>query len=245
MTSPHRARPAVDLNADLGEGVGDDAAMLTLVTSASIACGGHAGDDASMRATTRLAVANLVRIGAHPSYEDREHFGRRALDVAPHLLRDQLTTQVRTLARHAEANRGRIGYLKPHGALYNTAMADDGVASVILDVASAALATPLPVMCLPGSRVQTLARQRAHPVITEGFADRAARPDGTLVPRSEPGAVLTDPAQIAARVLDLAGAVDSICLHGDTPGAVQLAMAARGALIHAGHTLSLHNPLAP
>lgn len=238
------ARHAVDLNADLGEGTGDDASMLALVTSASIACGGHAGDDASMRVTTRLAIANLVRIGAHPSYEDREHFGRRPLEVAPHVLRVQLTSQVRALASHAEASGGRVGYLKPHGALYNTAMADDGVASVILDVADTALATPLPVMCLPGSRVQAIALQRARPVITEGFADREMRA-GRLVPRSEPGAVLTEPDQVAGRALELSQSVDSICVHGDTPGAIQLAMAARAALIGAGVTLGQHNPLAP
>lgn len=233
----------VDLNADLGEGIGDDAAMLTVVTSTSIACGGHAGDEASMREAVCGAVAHGVRIGAHPSYVDREHFGRRDLTVDPAILRTQLTDQVRTLAQIAEDSGAHLAYLKPHGALYNTAMVHDGVASLVLDVAEVALTNALPVMCLPGSRLEALASERGHATITEGFADRAMRADGTLVPRTEPGAVLTEPAQIAQQVVDLAGEVDSICLHGDTPGALSLARAARSALERAGVTVATpHRP---
>lgn len=229
----------VDLNADLGEGIGDDAAMLALVSSASIACGGHAGDEATMREAVRHAVAHRVRIGAHPSYPDREHFGRRPLTLDPTTLRTLLTEQVRSLAQIAHDGGAHVSYLKPHGALYNTAMTHDAVATVVLDVAETALATPMPVMCLPGSRLRALAIGRGIATITEGFADRAMRPDGTLVPRSQPGAVLHEPEQIAARVVELAGRVESICLHGDTPGAVELARAARRALESAGVDVSV------
>lgn len=233
----------LDLNADLGEGMGDDEAMLAVVTSASVACGGHAGDVATMRATLLLARERGVVVGAHPSYVDREHFGRRGIEVPPDLLHEQLTAQVRDLAEVATAVGSRIAFLKPHGALYNRAMVDDGVARVVLDVAGHALGTRLPVLALPGSRISLLARAVGIRVVHEAFADRTERPDGTLVPRDEPGAVLHDPAAVARRVQELAvrgldgSGPETICLHGDTPGAVTLAHAARDALTLAGVTV--------
>lgn len=225
---------SVDLNADLGEGVGDDAEILDVVTSTSIACGGHRGDPASMREAAGLAHARGVVVGAHPSYVDREGFGRRRLDVAPDVLLQQLLTQVRDLETQARAVGTGVRFLKAHGALYNAAMVDDGVARVVLEAARSALGAALPVLGLPGSVLHRLADDAGVPFVTEGFTDRAYAADGTLVPRSEPGAVLTDPDEVAARVPQLAGHARTLCVHGDSPDAVVLARAARDGLIGAG-----------
>jgi len=227
----------IDLNADLGEGMGQDEALLAVVSSASIACGGHAGDRSSMTTAVRAALAHGVTIGAHPSYRDHEHFGRRALDVEPEVLLADLLEQVRELAQIAKEQGGQVTYLKPHGALYNTAMADELVARVVLDAAATALDEPLAVLCLPGSVVERLAGERGLVSVRESFADRASTPDGALMPRAIPGAVLHGVEEIVARVPELIATGRSICVHGDTPGAVQIARAVRASLEQEGVTI--------
>ncbi|WP_415032371.1 LamB/YcsF family protein [Gordonia sp. (in: high G+C Gram-positive bacteria)] len=237
----------IDLNADLGEGVGDDEAMLGVVTSANIACGFHAGSPTLLARTCGQAHERGVAIGAQVSYPDREGFGRRYMAMDPEDLRSDIVYQVGALAALASAAGSRVTYVKPHGALYNTVVADEEQAAAV--VAAVRSVDPgLAVMGLPNSLVLALARDAGLPVITEAFADRGYRPDGTLVPRTEAGALLTDSAQIARRVVELVttgtltavdGSVitvdaESICLHGDTPGAVEHATRTRDALLAAG-----------
>lgn len=245
--------PTIDLNSDLGESygdaiVGDDAVMMPLVTSANLACGAHGGDPVTMAAACAAAVAHGVAIGAHPSYDDRAGFGRRDLEVAPAVLAAQLRAQLATLTAAAEAAGGRVRYLKPHGALYNRIVHNPARAAVVAD---AAAAEGVPLMGMPGSAAERAAAAAGIPFLAEGFADRAYRADGSLVPRSEPGAVLHDPDLIAARAVRLAldGVVEtvdgslialpvrSLCVHGDTPGAVAIARAVRRALLDAGLAL--------
>ncbi|ACQ79636.1 LamB/YcsF family protein [Beutenbergia cavernae DSM 12333] len=228
------AASTVDLNADLGEGVGDDAAMLDVVTSASIACGGHAGDADTMRVACERALERGVTVGAHPSYEDREGFGRRPQDVDWLALAHALQRQVRDLEEAATAVGTHVAYLKPHGALYHAAASDPRHAGAVLVAAHESLDRVLPVLGLPGSVLERAAADAGVRFVPEAFADRASTPDGQLVPRSEPGAVLTDPDGVADHVLALAPAARSICVHGDTPGAVAIARAARAALEGAG-----------
>jgi UPF0271 protein len=220
----------VDLNADVGEGFPDDDALLALVTSASVACGFHAGSAETMRAACRSAAAHGVAVGAHPSYRDREGFGRRPLDVPPQVVRDEVAEQVAALAEAAAAAGTSVRYVKPHGALYHRATVDPGTAVAIVEAVGG-----LPVLALPGSE---LLRQAGAQGVVEGYADRGYLPDGQLVPRGEPGAVL-DPAAAAAQAVRLAseGRVASLCVHGDSPGAAALATAVRAALVAAGFEL--------
>lgn len=250
----------MDLNADLGESfgawsMGDDAAMLDVVSSANIACGFHAGDPLTMRHTVALAAERGVRIGAHVSYRDRVGFGRRFIDVAPAELAAEILYQVGALEAVCRAAGTRVAYVKPHGALYNTVVHHQAqaaaVVSAILDYDPS-----LPLMGLPGGLAERLAARAGLPTIAEAFADRGYTASGTLVPRGEPGAVLDDPAEVAARMVALVttGMVtasdgsrvridaQSICVHGDTPGAVALARAVRRALADAGVTVA---PFAP
>lgn len=245
--------PTIDLNSDLGETygpaiIGDDARMMPLVTSANLACGAHGGDPMTMAAACAAAVKHGVVIGAHPSYDDREGFGRRDLDVDLSVLAVQLHTQLATLRAAAEAAGGSVRYLKPHGALYTRIARDERHAAVVVAVAGEA---GLPLMGMPGSAVERAAAAAGIPFIAEGFADRAYYADGTLVPRSEPGAVLHDAGSIAERAVRIAvdgvvQAVDgsvialpvrSLCVHGDTLGAVGIARAVRVALLRAGVAL--------
>ncbi|WOC11747.1 LamB/YcsF family protein [Gordonia sp. MP11Mi] len=240
-----RAHSVIDLNADLGEGVGDDAAMMPLISSANIACGFHAGTPTALREACAAAVAFDVRIGAQVSYPDRTGFGRRFMDIAPDDLIADVLYQVGALRALAESVGGTVEYVKPHGALYNAVVSDEQQARAVVE---AVAYTGLPVMCLPGSAVQRLAIDADVPVITEAFADRGYTSEGTLVPRTEPGALLHDSAAIADRVVTLActgliTAVDgtqieadamSVCLHGDTEGALAHARAVRDALADAG-----------
>ncbi|MYR08463.1 5-oxoprolinase subunit PxpA [Gordonia sp. SID5947] len=241
----------IDLNADLGEGVGDDAAMLGVVTSANVACGFHAGTPAELMATCRAAVDAGVRIGAQVSYPDRSGFGRRFMDVAPDELTADIIYQIGALEGVARAVGAEVSYVKPHGALYNSIVSHDVQAGAVV-AAIVELGRSLPLMGLPGSVVLRRAEEAGIPIIAEAFADRAYRPDGTLVPRTEQGAVLTDSDEIARRVVGLVAdgtvtAVDgsvivvdaeSVCLHGDTPGAVGHARAVRDALREAGVSVS-------
>ncbi len=211
---------AIDLNADLGEGYGDDDALLEIVTSASVACGFHAGDADTMRRTCEAAAERGVRIGAHVSYHDREGFGRGALEVPLDRLEAQVRAQVEVLAGF-----GTVVFVKAHGALYHRAAADRAVAEVIV-----AAAGELLVVGPPGTVLLDVAGHRG---IAEGFADRAYAADGGLVDRSRPGALLSGQAALdQARAL--AASVDTLCVHGDTPGAVELARAVRRTLEAAG-----------
>jgi UPF0271 protein len=238
---------SIDLNCDLGEeldawepGVdGLDAQLLGIVTSANVACGFHAGDERVMAQVCRTAAARGVVVGAHVSYADREHFGRRFLDVPPGDLRSQVAEQVAILQRVAVANGTRVAYVKPHGALYNTVVHHEEQAAAVVDAIGS-----LPVVGLPGSAVLALAAARGLRTVTEAFADRGYRRDGTLVPRGEPGDLVTDESEVAARVVrlatsglvrgadgvDVAVTAESVCVHSDTPGAVLLAARVRAAL---------------
>lgn len=242
-----RAVAVIDLNADLGETVdgvptGDDAAMFALISSASIACGGHAGDAASMRIAVAQAVPRCVAIGAHPSYPDRAGFGRTRLAMTAPALRDSLDTQLAALA----AAGADIRYVKPHGALYHAVRDDRAHAHALVGAVVAlsdTLGRAVPLLGLEGE-IAVAAARAGLPFRREAFLDRGYRADGSLVGRDEPGALLHDPALVAARAVRLAreGVVDaidgtpvaadaaSLCLHGDSPGAVAMARAVRAAL---------------
>jgi UPF0271 protein len=232
--------PTVDLNSDLGESfgawlLGDDLAMLDLVTSANIACGFHAGDPLTIDRTVTAAAARGVRIGAQVSYPDLVGFGRRYMEVAPDALTADVLYQIGALDAFARAAGTQVAYVKPHGALYNRIASDEPQALAVC-TAIARYAGALPLLTLPGSVAAGVAEQLNVPVVLEGFADRRYTAAGRLVPRTESGAVLTDPAAVAAQALELAheGPVRSICVHGDTAGAVALAQAIRTALDGAG-----------
>ena len=243
---------SVDLNADLGEGfghwrLGDDEALLDIVTSANVACGFHAGDPSTMHRICATAVQRGVAIGAQVGYRDLAGFGRRRIDYDPDELRDDVLYQIGALAAFCRVAGGRVGYVKPHGALYNTAAVDEGQAGAVV-AAVRAYDPTLPVLCQPGSVLARQATAGGLTVVGEGFADRGYRPDGRLMPRSEPGAVLHDPDAVLARAVRMAvdGVVEtgdgqlvpvpvaSICVHGDTPGAVDLATRVRAGLRDAG-----------
>jgi 5-oxoprolinase (ATP-hydrolysing) subunit A len=228
-----RSGAQVDLNADLGEEVTDDSALLALVTSANVACGYHAGNPAVMRAVCEQAAERGVRVGAQVSYRDREGFGRRRLDVPPDVLAAQVAEQVGLLSDAASGVGTAVVYLKPHGALYNRVVDDEAQAAAVL-----AGSGDLPVLGLPGSRLLALARDAGRRAFDEAFPDRGyvEGPDRVrrLQPRDVPGAVLTDPAEIGRRAVALAPGVDSVCVHGDGPTAVAAACAVRRALVGAG-----------
>jgi UPF0271 protein len=242
----------IDLNADLGEGFGawtsgDDDALLPIVTSANVACGFHAGDPSIMRRVCARAVEHGVAIGAQVGYRDLAGFGRRRIEMPPAELTADVLYQLGALDAFARAAGDRVRYLKPHGALYNTAVTDPVSAQAIVD-ALAVWEMPLPVLTLPGSQLALAAQGAGLPVIIEAFVDRGYLADGSLQPRGQAGAVLTDPAAIGARVTRLVttseleaadGTVlslspQSLCVHGDTAGAVAIAGAVRAALQAAG-----------
>jgi UPF0271 protein len=237
----------LDLNADVGEGMGNDDALLELVSSASIACGGHAGDETTMRATIRAAKARGVVIGAHPGFADREHFGRRRLLLPPQELDEQVRGQVRRLVEIAEEEGAAVRYLKLHGALANMAAEEPAVAALCF-ASVTGLVDNLAILALDNSAQVEVAEDLGLGVIREAYADRAYQPDGLLLPRSEPGAELHDPEVVAARAMRLAEkgqivAIDgtiistaarSLCVHGDTPEAVEIVRRLRQALDDAG-----------
>jgi UPF0271 protein len=224
----------IDLNADLGESwprwkSGEDVALLDVVTSANVCCGAYAGDADLMRATCEAAVAKGVAIGAQVGYPDRDNFGRLHLDIASAELTGELLSQILLLDEIARSAGGTVAYVKPHGALYNRIVDDDTHAQAVVD-ALLNLATALPLLGLPGSVSLSIAEASGIPIIREGFADRAYTSDGRLVPRSEAGAVHDDPDAVAAQAVRLMHTVSSICVHSDSPGAVDLARAVRAAL---------------
>ena len=247
--------PTIDLNSDLGESfgqwcMGDDAAMLDIVTSANVACGFHAGDPAGILRTLRAAAAKGVTIGAHVAYPDLVGFGRRNMDIASDELTADVIYQIGALQALATAAGTSVRYVKPHGALYNTIAHDTRQALAVIE-AIRAVDARLVLVALAGSPLIELARQEGLTCIAEAFADRAYTPTGALVSRREPGAVLHDAEQVAQRMLRLVqtgeieaidGSVtrieaDSICVHGDSPGAIQMAREVRQLLEQSGVSL--------
>jgi UPF0271 protein len=245
----------VDLNADLGESygrwtLGDDAALIDVVTSANVACGFHAGDPPTLRRVCTLAAGRGVAVGAQVAYRDLAGFGRRFLDVPAGELRDDVLYQLGALDAFALASGAPVSYVKPHGALYNAVVhLDDQAAAVVEAVAEYGVATgrSLAVLGLPGSALLDRAEKAGLRTVREAFADRGYTPAGTLVPRGEPGALVLDPDEVAQRVgLATAGEVvavdgsvvevdaESVCVHGDSPDAVELARSVRRALTDAG-----------
>ncbi|OBG28508.1 LamB/YcsF family protein [Mycobacterium sp. 852002-51057_SCH5723018] len=242
----------IDLNADLGESfgvwrLGDDDAMLGIVSSANVACGFHAGDPTGLLRVCRSAAERGVRIGAQVSYRDLAGFGRRFIDVAAEDLIADVVYQIGALQAIARASGSAVCYVKPHGALYNTIVTNRSQAAAVAEAVR--LVDPaLPVLGMAGSAFFDEAGRRGLRRVAEAFADRAYLPDGQLVSRREPGAVLDDPAAIADRVVTMASSgrvtaidgteiavsVESVCVHGDSPGAVQIATAVRDRLKAAG-----------
>ena len=247
---------SIDLNADLAEGfgawrLGDDEALLDVVTSANVACGFHAGDPSLMRRVCRSAADRGVAVGAQVGYRDLAGFGRRRIEYDLGELRDDILYQIGALEAFCRVAGTRVRYVKPHGALYNTAAVDEGQASAVVE-AVLGYDRRLPVLCQPGSALHAAATSAGLVAVGEGFADRGYRADGTLVPRSQAGAVIHDPELVAARAArmaveglvtavdgtDVATLVRSVCVHGDTPGAVELARCVREGLAAAGLDLA-------
>jgi UPF0271 protein len=223
---------SVDLNADLGEEVTDDAGLLAVVTSANVACGFHAGTPAIMKAVCAEAARLGVVVGAQVSYRDREHFGRVARDVDHDLLRDQVAEQVAALSEIAEVEGTAVSYVKPHGALYHRVTDDEEQADALLAGSGA-----LPVLGFPGSRLLALAAAAGRATYEEGFPDRGYA-QGRLIDRGRPGALLDDVDAMAAQGVRLAADMASLCVHGDSPGAVAHAWALRRALEEASYVVA-------
>jgi len=242
----------IDLNSDVGESfgnwtMGDDAAIFRSVSSANVACGFHAGDPSTIAQTCRDAVAAGITIGAHVGYRDLAGFGRRFLDCSPTELADDVLYQLGALEAIARAAGGQVRYVKPHGALYNTIVTHQAQAQAVVDAVKA-FGGDLPLLLLPGSVALEAAEAAGLRGVAEAFADRAYNPDGTLVSRREPGAVLHDEDAVAANMVRLATegtlvardgstirtSAESICLHGDTAGAVSMAATVRRGLEAAG-----------
>ncbi len=251
MSEP-RTTSVVDLNSDLGEGfgiwaLGDDDALLDVITSANVACGFHAGDPNIMRRVCEAAVSRGVAIGAQVGYRDLAGFGRRSIDVDAASLTNDVIYQIAALDGFARVAGSRVSYVKPHGALYNRAVHDHDQAAAVV-AALVAYDSTLPLLGLPGSALLHHAEQAGLTTVTEAFADRGYTAQATLVPRGQPGALLDDPALVAERMVqmlvtgrmrsvdgvEVAVAARSICVHGDTPGAVTMAIAVRKALAEAG-----------
>jgi UPF0271 protein len=228
---------SIDINCDLGEGAGCDAAVMPLITSASVACGFHAGDPTLMYETLVAARLHGVRVGAHPSYPDREHFGRRELKHPPAAILKDCVYQIAGLAGLARAAGTVLSYVKPHGALYNAACREEAIAGPVVEAAER---FELPVMGLPGSALELTAAKRGNiAFIPEGFADRRYRPDGSLVSRDQPGAFVESTDEAVAQVERLINerGVRSVCVHGDNPHAIEFVQALRAGLEKAGFAI--------
>jgi UPF0271 protein len=239
------AHRSIDLNADVGEavdpeGIDRERAVLALVTSVNVACGGHAGDEASMTDTVAAALAHAVRIGAHPSYPDRPGFGRQPMNIDRGELQASLGEQLRALQVVCRAAGTDIESVKPHGALYEEVGKGGAVYETLRDAVNEVCGPGTPLVLPSGCRAMAMVLRDGFTAREEGFCDRAYRPDGGLVPRTEPGAVLADPEEAARQALSLArGAlaatdgsiltlwVDTVCIHGDSPGAAAIAAAVR------------------
>jgi UPF0271 protein len=236
---------SVDLNADVGEATDDDEiaiehALFELVTSVNVACGGHAGDEHSMRATARAALEHGVHVGAHPSYPDRDGFGRRPMAITPIELEESLRGQLATLATVCASLGTTLHSVKPHGALYGEVARGDDAFDVLRGAMAGSCDAAAALVLPAGSPAVERCRAEGVPVRAEGFCDRAYGPDGSLVDRQVEGAVFSDPARAARQAVDLAtgGSVDTLCVHGDSPGALEMAAAVRRALLEAGITLA-------
>jgi 5-oxoprolinase (ATP-hydrolysing) subunit A len=242
----------IDLNADLGESfgawhMGHDQALMASITSANVACGFHAGDPSVLRQTVALAAANGVAVGAHPSFPDLVGFGRREMHVSPSEVEDLVLYQVAAVAGVAAASGTRLQHVKAHGALYNMAVRDRGLANAIAR-ATAAIDRTLILFGLPGSELIKAGQEAGLRVAAEAFADRTYEPDGTLTSRRKPGSVIHEPATVVARAVAMVATgqviatdgsrldvhADTLCLHGDTPGSAELARQIRAALETAG-----------
>jgi UPF0271 protein len=223
----------VDLNCDMGEleDSAHEAALMEHITSANIACGGHAGDESTMERTVRLAMARGVRIGAHPGYPDRANFGRLEIEMSPQAIADTVYEQIARLDAVVRCLGGEIVHVKPHGALYNVAVKNATVAQAIAR-GVARWSPQVPIFGLAASPMLDVWTSMGMRVAGEGFADRRYEPDGTLRSRKLPGALITDPQEASAQALRLAqaGKAQTICVHGDTPGAVEILRACRKAL---------------
>lgn len=250
----------IDLNSDLGEAfgpwsMGDDLALLDIVTSANIACGFHASDASVMFETCTAAAQRGIRIGAHVAYRDLAGFGRRRMDYSHRELRAETLYQIGALAACAKAAGTEVSYVKPHGALYNRIAVDEEQAAAVAEamlLAREICGDGLAIMAQAGSVIEALSRESGIPVLREAFADRAYNADGTLVSRTHEGSVITDADDVVKRVIAMAKgeaiatiddeplsvAADSICVHGDTPGAVDLSRRIRDGLIGAGVSIS-------
>jgi 5-oxoprolinase (ATP-hydrolysing) subunit A len=250
------ASPVIDLNADLGESfgtwtLGDDAALMGVITSANIACGFHAGDPLTLRRACAMAAAGAVTIGAQVSYRDLAGFGRREMDVPAEELAAELLYQIAALDGIARTEGSRVRYVKPHGALYHRVARDPGQAAALVE-AIGAYNPALALLTQVSGHAARLAGAAGIRVVSEAYADRAYSADGSLVPRGQPGAVLTDPGAVCDRAVAMvvSGTVtaasgqqvpvraQSLCIHGDTAGAVALARAVRRGLEQAGVTLA-------
>ncbi len=234
---------AIDLNADLGEGDPHDEVLLAIGSSCNVACGGHAGDEESLAKTVIVAIQNGVSVGAHPGYPDREGFGRESRFLTGDALYESLTAQVEALADIAAELGAGLNHVKPHGALYNDAVGDSELSDVIARVTSEAPGSPA-LMGMAATQMQAAAERHGLDFIAEAFVDRAYEPDGTLVSRKEPGAVHSDLSVATTQAVGLAtrrqvttrdGTVisveaDTLCIHGDTPGAAEAARAVRDVL---------------
>ena len=248
--------PSIDLNCDMGESfgaytIGADQAVMASITSANVACGYHGGDPGVMRRTVRLAGEAGVAVGAHPGFPDLVGFGRREMRMAAQDVEDMVLYQIGALAAIARSEGVRLSHVKPHGALYNMAVSDKALAAAIAR-AVVAFDPALIFFALPGSELARAANGLGLQVALEGFADRAYEPDGSLTPRSRTGAVIHDVDTVVARALRMATEslvsasdgsrlqmrVDTICTHGDTPGAQSLTRAIRAALQRAGVTVT-------
>ena len=246
----------IDLNCDMGESygryiLGDDIALLDVITSANIACGFHAGDPVVMASTVQQAVKKGVAIGAHPGYPDLQGFGRRAMALSPSDLSAVILYQISALAGFAQVEGTRLTHVKPHGALYNTAVRDKDTAEAIVRAVQS-FDPSLVVVTLPGSILYLTAVEQNLRVAAEGFADRAYQADGSLLPRGQSGAVIHEPDLIAKRAVrmvtqqsirsitgeDIEIRIDTLCVHGDTPGATEIALSVREAMQVVGVTLT-------
>jgi UPF0271 protein len=244
-------RVTIDLNADVGEGLASDADLVPLVSSVNIACGAHAGDGRTMRRSIELAMRHGVAIGAHPGFADRENFGRKELSIHPAAAAGLVLGQVRMLSDVAEPLGARVGHVKLHGALYNMASRDAALAGAIVSALAGEVresGQEWTLVALAGSVLCSVARDRGLRVVGEAFADRRYLPDGSLMPRSQPGSVIEDPELASRQALQIAamGAVtgadgaeirvdaETVCLHGDGPLAVEFARRIRQDLAAAG-----------
>lgn len=249
---------SIDLNADMGEysspeSAQNEAALMGLITSCSIACGGHTGDAQTMSRTVQLAKTNAVAIGAHPSYPDREGFGRRTIDIDPEALAASLRTQIDRLLEILDSEGVTLRHIKPHGALYNDAARDEPLANMIVAQARGAA-----ILGPPGSALETAARSAGATFLAEGFVDRLYCKDGSLTPRAMPGAVIADVETRALQATAIARGAEfpaadgalrlhahTLCIHSDSPGALDTARAVREALRSAGVGVAAFSAPAP